>query len=246
MTAPKKGKRISAAVYAQLNKIEKEIQKQLASPPPFDPIVVKPMRAKQTILGVGTHAANGDKIDFAMDDRINATIVQMTRQLDEAQQEQIYDLMAKAWAEGVAHKVTNPHVCASASTHGGKHCNPYLKENRGRMLGERSFTCEQCGATSHNPNDVRERYCGNCHKFADAWLGGVKNAEDQTPADDDGQGEQASDHQPLVAARLRHLRDHDLLRYAPSEKDDEQDQDDDEGSDADVHVRTARTDQAPA
>jgi histidine triad (HIT) family protein len=28
-----------------------------------------------------------------------------------------------------------------------------------------SFTCPRCGATSHNPNDVREGYCGRCH----AW-----------------------------------------------------------------------------
>lgn len=26
-----------------------------------------------------------------------------------------------------------------------------------------SFTCPLCGMESHNPNDVRERYCGNCH-----------------------------------------------------------------------------------
>lgn len=28
-----------------------------------------------------------------------------------------------------------------------------------------TFTCPQCGKTSHNPNDVRESYCGACHKF---------------------------------------------------------------------------------
>jgi hypothetical protein len=27
------------------------------------------------------------------------------------------------------------------------------------------FTCPRCGATSHNPNDVEEGYCGRCH----AW-----------------------------------------------------------------------------
>jgi hypothetical protein len=26
-----------------------------------------------------------------------------------------------------------------------------------------SLTCPRCGKTSHNPNDVREAYCGNCH-----------------------------------------------------------------------------------
>lgn len=28
-----------------------------------------------------------------------------------------------------------------------------------------SITCPQCGMTSHNINDVRERYCGNCRMF---------------------------------------------------------------------------------
>ena len=27
-----------------------------------------------------------------------------------------------------------------------------------------TFTCPQCGARSANPNDVREKYCGRCHK----------------------------------------------------------------------------------
>lgn len=29
------------------------------------------------------------------------------------------------------------------------------------------FVCPRCGARSHNPNDYRERYCGNCHEFVD-------------------------------------------------------------------------------
>lgn len=28
-----------------------------------------------------------------------------------------------------------------------------------------SITCPKCGFTSFNPNDVRERYCGNCHDW---------------------------------------------------------------------------------
>lgn len=27
------------------------------------------------------------------------------------------------------------------------------------------YTCPNCGRTSHNPNDLRERYCGWCHLF---------------------------------------------------------------------------------
>ena len=30
-----------------------------------------------------------------------------------------------------------------------------------------AFVCPYCGAESHNPNDVRERYCGRCHVFVD-------------------------------------------------------------------------------
>lgn len=28
-----------------------------------------------------------------------------------------------------------------------------------------SITCPRCGMTSHNPNDVRAGYCGNCHDW---------------------------------------------------------------------------------
>lgn len=28
-----------------------------------------------------------------------------------------------------------------------------------------AFTCPDCGMTSHNPNDEREGYCGNCHRW---------------------------------------------------------------------------------
>jgi hypothetical protein len=28
-----------------------------------------------------------------------------------------------------------------------------------------SITCLHCGMTSYNINDVRNRYCGNCHIF---------------------------------------------------------------------------------
>lgn len=30
-----------------------------------------------------------------------------------------------------------------------------------------AFTCPDCGAVSHNPNDERERYCGRCHAFVE-------------------------------------------------------------------------------
>ena len=30
-----------------------------------------------------------------------------------------------------------------------------------------SITCGRCGATSHNPEDVAQHYCGECHRFHD-------------------------------------------------------------------------------
>lgn len=30
-----------------------------------------------------------------------------------------------------------------------------------------SITCPKCGMTSHNFNDARERFCGNCHQYHD-------------------------------------------------------------------------------
>jgi len=31
--------------------------------------------------------------------------------------------------------------------------------------GGQSITCLACGLTSYNPHDVREHYCGGCHRF---------------------------------------------------------------------------------
>lgn len=33
-----------------------------------------------------------------------------------------------------------------------------------------SITCPRCGMTSHNPNDIRERYCGACHQYHDFMM----------------------------------------------------------------------------
>lgn len=32
---------------------------------------------------------------------------------------------------------------------------------------EPSITCPKCRMTSHHPEDVRQRFCGNCHAFVD-------------------------------------------------------------------------------
>jgi hypothetical protein len=34
-----------------------------------------------------------------------------------------------------------------------------------REEGNPSFTCPDCGMTSHNPNDAAASYCGSCHAF---------------------------------------------------------------------------------
>jgi ribosomal protein L37E len=36
-----------------------------------------------------------------------------------------------------------------------------------------SFTCRDCGRTSYNLNDVKQRYCGHCHKFMAELRGAV-------------------------------------------------------------------------
>lgn len=49
----------------------------------------------------------------------------------------------------------------------------------------KSIKCLNCGMTSHNPIDVRDRYCGNCHIFHErkkedyefSWLKIFKSAE---------------------------------------------------------------------
>ena len=35
-------------------------------------------------------------------------------------------------------------------------------------MAEPSITCPVCGMTSHNPNDVREGFCGNCQDWTGA------------------------------------------------------------------------------
>ncbi len=40
-----------------------------------------------------------------------------------------------------------------------------------------SITCPVCGRTSHNPNDVREGFCGACH----AWTGAAEHMVHSVP-----------------------------------------------------------------
>jgi hypothetical protein len=39
---------------------------------------------------------------------------------------------------------------------------PYILVNAGKAI-----MCLQCGAVSHNPNDVEKRWCGACQEFLD-------------------------------------------------------------------------------
>lgn len=40
-----------------------------------------------------------------------------------------------------------------------------------------SYTCPTCQMTSHNPNDEKYRYCGNCNKYEDDFDAGIFRLE---------------------------------------------------------------------
>lgn len=33
------------------------------------------------------------------------------------------------------------------------------------VLGEEAIECLTCGRVSYNPNDIKNKYCGNCKRF---------------------------------------------------------------------------------
>ena len=43
--------------------------------------------------------------------------------------------------------------------------DPELADRMAEARKPNTFTCPKCGKVSHNPNDVKERYCGACHEF---------------------------------------------------------------------------------
>lgn len=43
-----------------------------------------------------------------------------------------------------------------------------------------SYTCPTCQMTSHNPNDEKYRYCGNCQKYEDDFDAGLFRLEART------------------------------------------------------------------
>ena len=44
------------------------------------------------------------------------------------------------------------------------------------MTAQKSIKCPQCGMVSYNPNDVEERYCGNCHEYHDDMVVEVRGS----------------------------------------------------------------------
>lgn len=42
-----------------------------------------------------------------------------------------------------------------------------LTEARRAAIPPSSITCPTCHLVSYNPSDIRERYCGYCHRFHD-------------------------------------------------------------------------------
>jgi|HubBroStandDraft_2_1064218.scaffolds.fasta_scaffold02197_2 predicted amidophosphoribosyltransferase len=55
------------------------------------------------------------------------------------------------------------HGCGADQPYGRIRCDQCGKP----LVFPVSFVCPRCGAVSHNPNDVCERYCGRCHVFVD-------------------------------------------------------------------------------
>ena len=36
-------------------------------------------------------------------------------------------------------------------------------------VGGKAITCAVCGLTSHNPEDVKQGYCGYCHRYHEGF-----------------------------------------------------------------------------
>ena len=54
-----------------------------------------------------------------------------------------------------------------------------------------TYICPCCGRVSHNPNDVRERYCGACHWWTGAPALGPAHLEEPCAARDERETRQA-------------------------------------------------------
>lgn len=140
-----------------------------------------------------------DEIIQQRDDALNATVIKMRRQLDEAQVQKVYDLMEQAWRQGLAHGAGAKHTCDG--------CNPYERQNR-LPLNAKSYRCPNCGWVSHNPNDVAFSYCGNCRTYNGTRMG-------PAPDTQAWRQQEAPTPEGPTAARLKDLQEQGLLDYAP-------------------------------
>lgn len=50
-------------------------------------------------------------------------------------------------------------------------------------MAQPSITCPVCGMTSYHPEDIKQGYCGNCHKFTSEPYGKRVWTDDRTTAD---------------------------------------------------------------
>jgi ribosomal protein S27AE len=67
----------------------------------------------------------------------------------------------RAWGRIVA-----PCDCGADMCEGWQSTTPErIADEQYRENPQPYIVCPKCGMVSHNPNDVRERYCGNCHAF---------------------------------------------------------------------------------
>ncbi len=41
-----------------------------------------------------------------------------------------------------------------------------MNKRRRRNKKGATYKCPYCNMVSHNPNDVKEGYCGNCHRYS--------------------------------------------------------------------------------
>lgn len=74
-----------------------------------------------------------------------------------------------------------PFICERCAA--GEHCDRVSSwcdcQHRRNLPPLESITCPTCGLTSCHPEDVRNRYCGHCHRFHDD----MERAEDRGVAD---------------------------------------------------------------
>lgn len=71
-----------------------------------------------------------------------------------------------AMAETIRQAFCKMDVRMAQAVVGGEHVAPPSKTTSYSIdEASGSITCLRCGMTSYSPSDVREKYCGNCHRF---------------------------------------------------------------------------------